>query len=416
MDKVIEKKKWGKKRIGMIAGILLLAGLVGGSIYYASGGSKLNVEKERITISEVTKGNFKNYISVNGVVMPVTTIYLDAMEGGRVEEKFVEDGTMMKKGQPILRLSNPDLMMNLVAEQNGVYNTLTQVQIAQNSARQTTVNSLNSLADVESQLSEAERQYILDKKLIKEKVIGSQDYKKDEINYNYLQRKKELQKQILSQDSVTKQQQLTQNQRLYEGAQRALGLMKQKVEDLVVKAPVDGQLTSLEAEIGQNINKGARLGQIDVISSYKVRVDVDEHYINNVFVGLAGTVQIGDKTYQLEIKKVYTQVTNGRFQVDMNFVGKGPENIRRGQTLQIMLTLSDDRPAVLLPRGGFYQQTGGNWIFKVNQDGSKAYRVDIQVGGQNPDYYEVLKGLSPGDKVVTSSYDSYGDNQELILK
>lgn len=416
MDKVIAKKKWGAKRIGLILGILLLAGLVGGSVYYAAGGSKLNVEKERITISEVTKGNFKNYIPVNGVVMPVTTIYLDAMEGGRVEEKFVEDGTMMKKGQPILRLSNPDLMMSLVAEQNGVYNTLTQVQIAQNSARQTTVNSLNSLADVESQLSEAERIYHLDQKLIKEKVIGSQDYKKDEINYNYLKQKKELQKQILRQDSTTKQQQLTQNQRLYDGAQRALGLMKQKVEDLIVKAPVDGQLTSLEAEIGQNINKGARLGQIDVVSSYKARVDIDEHYINNVFVGLAGTAQIGDKSYQLEIKKVYTQVTNGRFQVDMNFVGATPNNIRRGQTLQIMLTLSDDRPAVLLPRGGFYQQTGGNWIFKVSQDGSRAYKVDIQVGGQNPDYYEVLKGLSPGDKVVTSSYDSYGNNQELILK
>ncbi|MFT4203131.1 MAG: efflux RND transporter periplasmic adaptor subunit [Chitinophagaceae bacterium] len=416
MDKVIEKKKWSKKRISLIVGILLLGGLVGGSIYYASGGSKLNVEKERITISEVTKGNFKNYIPVNGVVMPVTTIYLDAMEGGRVEEKYVEDGTMMKKGQPILRLSNPDLMMSLVAEQNGVYNTLTQVQIAQNSARQTTVSSLNALADVESQLSEAERLYNLDQKLIKEKVIGSQDYKKDEINYNYLQRKKELQKQILSQDSTTKQQQLTQNQRLYEGAQRALGLMKQKVEDLVVKAPVDGQLTSLDAEIGQNINKGARLGQIDVVSSYKLRVDVDEHYINNVFAGLTGTAQIGDKNYQLEIKKVYTQVTNGRFQVDMNFVGKAPENIRRGQTVQIMLTLSDDRPATLLPRGGFFQQTGGNWIFKISQDGSKAYRVDIQVGGQNPDYYEVIKGLNPGDKVVTSSYESYGDNQELILK
>ncbi|QES89096.1 efflux RND transporter periplasmic adaptor subunit [Rhizosphaericola mali] len=416
MDKVIEKKKWSGKRIGLIIGVLLLIGLIAGSVYYAAGGSKLNVEKERITISEVTKGNFKNYIPVNGVVMPVTTIYLDAMEGGRVEEKFVEDGTMMKKGQPILRLSNPDLMMNLVAEQNGVYNTLTQVQIAQNSARQTTVNSMNSLADVESQLTEAERLFNLDKKLIKEKVIGSQDYKKDEINYNYLQRKKELQKQILSQDSTTKTQQLTQNTRLYDGAQKALNLMKQKVEDLIVKAPVDGQLTSLDAEIGQNINKGARLGQIDVISSYKVRVDIDEHYINNVFPGLIGTAQIGTKTYQLSIKKIYTQVANGRFQVDMIFNNSAPTNMRRGQTIQIMLTLSDDRPAILLPRGGFYQQTGGNWIFKVSSDGTKAFKVDIQVGGQNPDYYEVLHGLQPGDKVITSSYENFGDNQELILK
>lgn len=416
MDKVIEKKKWNRKRISLILGILLLIGLISGSVFYAAGGSKLNVEKERITISEVTKGNFKNYIPVNGVVMPVTTIYLDAMEGGRVEEKFVEDGTMMKKGQPIMRLSNPDLMMSLVAEQNSVYNTLTQVQIAQNSARQTTVSSLNQLADVESQLKEAERLFNLDKKLINERVIGSQDYKKDEINYNYLQRKKELQKQILGQDSVTKTQQLTQNKRLYDGAQKALSLMKQKVEDLVVKAPVDGQLTSLEAEIGQNINKGARLGQIDVISSYKVRVDIDEHYINNVFPGLIGTAQIGTKNYQLIIKKIYTQVANGRFQVDMNFSGNAPQNMRRGQTIQIMLTLGDDRPGTLVPRGGFYQQTGGNWIFKVSKDGTKAFKVDIQVSGQNPDYYEVLNGLQPGDKVITSSYENFGDNQELILK
>lgn len=416
MDKVIKKNKWGKKRIGTIIGIVLLLGLIAGSIYYASGGSKLNVQKERITISEVVKGNFKNYIPVNGVVMPVTTIYLDAMEGGRLEEKYVEDGTMMKKGQPILRMSNPDLMMNLVAEQNGVYNTLTQVQIAQNSARQTTVSSLNQLADVESQLKEAERLYNLNKKLLDEKVIGSQEFKQTDITYHYLLRKRDLQQQILGQDSITKQQQLFQNKRLYDGAQNALALMKQKVQDLIVRSPVEGQLTSLDAEIGQNIIQGARLGQIDVISNYKVRVDIDEHYINNVFTGLTGSAQIADKSYSLVIKKIYSQVANGRFQVDMNFVGNTPANMRRGQTLQILLTLSDDRPALLLSRGGFYQQTGGNWIFKVSKDGAMAYKADIQIGGQNPDFYEVLHGLQPGDRVITSSYENFGDNKELILK
>jgi len=192
--------------------------------------------------------------------------------------------------------------------------------------------------------------------------------------------------------------------------------MEKKVGDLIVRAPVDGQLTSLDAEIGENKNKGGRLGQLDVLSGFKVRVDVDQHYLSRIFNGLKGTFSFADTSYELEIQKVYTQVTNGRFQVDMVFKGKVPKGIRRGQTLQILLALSDARQALLLPKGGFYQQTGGNWIFKVNENGSLAYKVDIQLGNMNTDYYEVLSGLQPGDKVITSSYENYGTMQELVLK
>jgi HlyD family secretion protein len=192
--------------------------------------------------------------------------------------------------------------------------------------------------------------------------------------------------------------------------------MRKKVGDLVVRAPVDGQLTSLDAEIGQNKNKGERLGQLDVLGGFKVRVDVDEHYLNRIFTGLSAEFTFNDSTYKMTITKVYTQVTAGRFQVDMEFQGKVPSGIRRGQTLQMKLWLSEETQAVLLAKGGFYQQTGGNWIYKVNSNGKNAYRVDIQLGRQNPDYYEVLSGLEPGDKVVTSSYENYGDMQELILK
>ncbi|SEA25098.1 HlyD family secretion protein [Arachidicoccus rhizosphaerae] len=415
MDRAIEQKTWTRKKILTIAGIVALAALIAGSIYYASGGSRLNVDKERITISEVTEGQFKNYIPVNGVVMPIATIYLDAMEGGRVEERYVEDGAMMKKGEPILRLSNPDLMMSLVEQQNNVYNTLMQVQIAQNGARQTSVSNLNQLADVQSTLQEAKRVYELDKKLYSQKAIGSQEYEQAKISYDYLVKKLELQKTLLQQDSVDKVQQLSQQNKLYSGANKAFSLMQQKVGDLIVRAPVDGQLTSLDAEVGQNKNKGERLGQIDVISDYKVRVDVDEHYINNVFPGLTGTAVVGNDTLHLSVKKVYPSVANGRFQVDMSFDGKTPKVIHRGQSLQIMLTLSDDRKALLVPRGGFFQKTGGNWIYKLSKDGSTAFKVDIQIGGQNPDYYEVLKGLQPGDKVVTSSYDNFGDNETLVI-
>ena len=192
--------------------------------------------------------------------------------------------------------------------------------------------------------------------------------------------------------------------------------MQKKVGDLIVRAPVDGQLTSLDAEIGQSKNKGERLGQLDILSGFKVRVDIDEHYISRIYNGLIGEFTFAGKQYKLKITKVYTQVTNGRFQVDMEFEGEVPQGIRRGQTLQIRLALSDETQALLLAKGGFYQQTGGNWVFKVNESGTVAYRVEVQLGRQNPDYYEVLQGLKPGDKVVTSSYENYGNMQELVLK
>ncbi|MDH7462885.1 efflux RND transporter periplasmic adaptor subunit [Chitinophagaceae bacterium 26-R-25] len=417
MDRVIEKKKWSSKRImtiGAITGIVLL---VGASVYYTSGNSKLNVDSERITISEVKKGAFQESIPVNGVVLPITTIYLDAAEGGRVEEKYVEDGTVMKKGQPILRLSNTDLALSLVNQETQVYNLLTQMQIAQNAAQQNTVSKLNQMTDVDNSLKEAERIYKLDKHLYEQKAIGMQEFRQAENTYNYQLQKKKLSEEILKQDSVSTRQGVIQAKQLYNGSQNALDLTRKKVGDLVVRAPVDGQLTSLDVEIGQNKNKGERLGQIDVLSGYKVRVDVDEHYISRIFTGLRGTFTFANKSYTLQIKKIFTQVTNGRFQVDMEFVGDVPQGIRRGQTLQILLALSDERQALLVPRGGFYQQTGGSWIFKVSDDGKTAYRVNnIQLGSQNTDYYEVLQGLNAGDKVITSSYENYGTMQELVLK
>lgn len=416
MDRVIEKKKWNKKRILTLAGVVALVLLIAGSFYFTSGGSKLNVDVERLTISEVKKGSFQENIPVNGIVLPQTSIYLDAMEGGRVEEKYVDDGTIMKKGQPILRLSNTDLQLSLVNQETSVYNLLTQMQIARNAAQQNTTTKLNQMADVEKDFKEAERVYKLDKHLFEQKVIGSQEFKQAENNYKYLLGKMKLTKQILQQDSISNKQQMAQAEQSFEGSQNALAVMRQKVGDLIVRAPVDGQLTSLDAEVGQNKNKGERLGQIDVLDGYKVRVDVDEHYISRIYPGLKGTFSFSETTYELEIKKVYTQVVNGRFQVDMEFVNKIPKRIRRGQSLQILLALSDERQSLLLPKGGFYQQTGGNWIYKLSQDGSKAYKVNIQLGNQNADYYELVDGLQPGDKVITSSYENYGDMQELLLK
>jgi HlyD family secretion protein len=416
MDRVIEKKTWTAKRLLTIGGVAGLVGLAAASYYATAGKSRLNVDTERITISEIKKGAFQETIPVNGTVLPQTTIYLDALEGGRVEEKFVEDGAMMRKGQAILRLSNTDLELSLANQETQVFNVLTQMNISKNAATQNTIRQLNQLAEVENALIETERIFKLNKELFDSKVIGAQDLKQAENNYNFQVRRKKLTEDILKQDAEQVDLMGKQDKESLMRMQNTLALMRRKVGDLIVKAPIDGQLTSLDAEIGQSINRGTRLGQIDMTTGFKVRADIDEHYISRIYVGLKGSFSLAGKDFSLSIKKVYTQVTGGRFQVDMVFDGKVPDGIRRGQTLQIRLALSDETQAILLPRGGFYQQTGGNWIFKVSENGGVAFKADIQLGRQSPDYYEVLSGLNVGDKVVTSSYENYGTMQELVLK
>ncbi|MCL6295436.1 efflux RND transporter periplasmic adaptor subunit [Jejuia spongiicola] len=415
MDIPLEKKRFNKKQISIAIGLILLISLITFVIISTGGNSKLNVDKERISISEIKEGVFQENIPVSGNVLPITTIYLDALEGGRVDELFVEDGAIMKQGDPILRLSNTDLELSLVNQETSVYNLLTQMQISQNAARQNTINKLTRMTDVENALIEASRVYQLNKKLFDQKAIGRQEFQESENNYNYQKQQMELAQEILKQDSISTKQETNQAQNSFSRTQSALKLMRKKVGDLVVKAPVDGQLTSLDAEIGQSKNKGERLGQLDVLSGFKVRADIDEHYISRIYTGQRGTFLFNSKEYSLIIKKVFTQVTGGRFQVDMLFEEK-VEGVRRGQSLQIRLALSEEKQAILVPKGGFFQQTGGNWIFKLNEAGTIAYKVDIRLGTKNTEYYEVLEGLQPGDKVITSSYDNYGDKQELVLK
>lgn len=416
MDRVLPKKKWNNKRIATVGGIAAIAILIFASYYFTSGASKLNVEAERITISEVASGPFREFIPVTGIVMPVSSIYMDASEGGRVEEKFVEDGAVLKKGDPIMRLSNTDLELSLVNQETQVLNLLTQSQIAQTNAQQVSIANRNQMAEVDNGYLEAERIYKLNKYLYDKKAIGEQEFKKSLNEYNYQKERVKLTKENVKQDEIRQTQSLKDTKQTYERTRSALALMRKKVEDLIVRAPVDGQLTAFDAEIGQKKNPGERLGQLDVLTGFKVRAEIDEHYISRIYPGLEGEFSLSEKDYRLRIKKVYTQVSNGRFQVDMELTGKLPEGIRRGQSLQVRLALSDETKAVLLPKGGFYQQTGGNWVFKLSADGKTAYRTDVQLGRQNPDYYEVSQGLKPGDKVVTSSYETYDKVQELNIK
>jgi HlyD family secretion protein len=315
-----------------------------------------------------------------------------------------------------MRLSNTEVELSLIQQQTALYNLAAQNQIATNAALQNTVNKRNTLTDAESALREAKRVYELDSVLYTQKAIGSQEYRKAANDYKTALQKQQLNSQIMAQDSLSTVQQARSNETSYKGSAKALDVMNHKVGDLIVVSPMDGQLTSLDAEIGQSKKQGDRLGQIDTLKGYKVRVEVDEHYLSRIYTDLKGTFDFAGASYKLKIIKVFSQITAGHFQVDMTFVGDAPKGIRRGQTLQILLALSDERQAVLVPRGGFYQQTGGNWIFKVSADGKMAYRADIQLGNQNPEFYEVLSGLAPGDKVVTSSYENYGTMQELVIK
>lgn len=416
MDRIIKKKQWTTKRIVSWAGVGAVIIFLLGSLLLGSGKSRLNVDVSRIKISEIKSGAFTEFIPVNGIVLPQTTIYLDAAEGGRVDSIFVEDGALLEKGAPIIRLVNTDLELDLSNRETAVFQVQTEMQNTRNQAHQHTIDQLNMMAEVDNALAEAKRIYDVNKKLYDENFIPLQEFKSTENAYNFQLKRKSLSEETLKQDSISTRQQLAQMKESYTRMQDALALMRRKVGDLIVRAPVKGQLTSLDAEVGQSKNKGERLGQIDVVGGFKVRADIDEHYISRIYIGLKGEVTLGDSSYSLQIKKVYTQVSNGRFQVDMQFDNKVPPGIRRGQTLQLRLALSDETTALLLPKGGFYQQTGGNWIFKLDEGGTKAYRADLRLGRQNPDYYEVLEGLKPGDKVITSNYETYSDMQELLLK
>ena len=415
MDVIIKKKKWTPKRILLLAGTALLVVLVGANFFSSNGAAKLNVDTQRITISEVTKGNFQEFIPIDGVVQPIKTIYLDATEGGTVQHILVEDGATLSQGQPILQLTNTDLQLEMVNRETAVFDLINNLQHTRNLMQQNRIQQLNQLADIDYNLTEAKRVYDMNRQLYEEKVIPRQDFQQSKNNYDYQVRKRTLTRQTLRQDSISMAHQVQQMSESVSRMQSNLALMRKKMDDLTIKAPVGGQITSLNAEIGESKSRGQRIGQIDVLNGFKVRANIDEHYISRIFAGQQGSFTFNNKSYALRVKKIFTQVSNGQFQVDLAFATEAPAGIRRGQTLQVRLALSDQTQAVLVPKGGFYQKTGGNWIFKVEANGRKAYRADIRLGRQNPEYYEVLEGLQPGDKVVTSGYENYEDMGELVI-
>ncbi|OJJ16074.1 efflux transporter periplasmic adaptor subunit [marine bacterium AO1-C] len=415
MDKVIKKKKWTPKRIfGLGGGALLILFL--GFKLIGDPSSKLNVDVEKITIATVEKSNFQEFIVVDGTLQPIKTVFLDIVEGGRVEKIFVEDGNRVNKGDSILKFTNTALQIDFMNRESQLLDMVNERQTTQINMRQNELSALNQLADIEFQLKQAKRNYKRDSQLMAGKAVSKDVYYQSKDNFDYQKKKFELARKSVNQNTILRTERLNQLDASIQRMQRNINLSQKTLDNLYVIAPISGQLSTLKAEVGESKSPGENIGQIDNLDGFKLNVSIDEHYISKIYAGLKGSFEFEGKNYALVVKKIYPEVQSGEFKVDMEFEGKMPKNIRRGQTFQIKLQLSTANKAVLIPRGGFYQVTGGGWIFVVNQNGTSAVKRNIKLGRLNPKHYEVIEGLKPGEKVIVSSYEGYEKIDELVLR
>jgi len=416
MDIQLEKKKGLRpKHYGYIAlGLLLL--FVGWKMLFGNSLSTFRTEKDKLSISKVINGKFDDYITINGNVAPIATIYMDAYEGGRVTEKFIEEGAMVKKGDIILKLENQGLYEQILASESNLalkQNDLRSTKLTFDSRQ---VEGKKSLATAEYELHRKKRHFEQNKDLFKDELISKEDYLRSQEDYNLSQKQYKIIKLQTVQDNKLRKTSLAGLDTDLKRMKKTLSMVYQRLDHLNVKAPADGQLGFLDAEIGQNIAKGQRIGQINVLTDYKIEATIDEHYIDRVKRNLTAILERNGKEYPLRLRKVYPEVRNGKFKVDLVFTKDKPKTIRTGQSYNIKLQLGESRNALLLPRGSFFQSTGGQWIFVLNTNGSEALKRTISIGKQNSKYYEVLSGLKAGEKVITSNYDNFGDAQRIILK
>jgi HlyD family secretion protein len=416
MDRKIEKKKGIRPKhiIYAVAGIAFILLLI--KIVKDSNITSLKVDKDKLTIEEVKEGDFDDYIRTNGTVEPISTIFLDAEEGGRVEKILIEEGAPVKKGDVILILENKSVYMDIM-------NSESNLAQKQNYLRQTRISFENALIDSRRMLLNSEfdiikkkRNFQQQKALYDDELISKEVYLQAKEDYEYAVQLQKINKQKMQNDSLIRITEMNQLEKELEKMDQTLVLVRERLDNLNVKAPVDGQLGMLDAEIGQSIGKGQRIGQINVLTDYKIEALIDEHYIDRVRQGLSATFERQNSLFNLRVKKVYPEVRNSQFQIDLVFTGERPENIRTGQTYYINLQLGEPKKSLLVSLGGFFNSTGGQWIYVVDPSGDFATKREIQIGQKNPKYYEVLSGLNAGEKVITSGYDLFGDNDKLILR
>jgi HlyD family secretion protein len=416
MDKPIPKKKGLQKKhlVYIIAGaaFFVLVYLA----FFAEKTSTYRVEKDKLIIETVVEDQFNDYITVPGTVEPISTVFLDAQEGGRVEEILIEEGSMVKKGDIILKLSNPDLYLNildseaqLAEKENFLRNTLVAME-------QDRLQIKRELVNLKYDVERKERNYRQNVELMKDSLISVEEFLRSKEDLDMAIQSRELFVERQKQDSLFRSVQVDNLQNNLENMRRNLALVRQRVENLNVRATVDGQLGLLVPEIGQSISRGANMGQINVLTSFKVTAQIDEHYIDRVRTQLTAKLDRQGSEFDLVVRRVYPEVRNGTFEIDMTFENSVPDNIRTGQTYYISLQLGQPKRSLLVPIGGFFQETGGQWIFVVDETGSFATRRDITIGRKNPKYYEVLEGLQAGEKVIISGYETFGKNEKLVFK
>ena len=417
MDRVIEKTKWQRLMkywpYMAIGSILLLAVIW---LLFGNHASMLKVSKAEIVISSVKHSEFKDYVRTNGQVMPIQVVQVSPEEGGIVVEKVVEEGTMVHQGDVIVRLSNSNLdleILNAEAELAEKQNMLRNTQVAMEQDR---LNNQTEKAQLDMEIQRLQRIYEQNKRLYQEKIISKEDFLQSQEDYQLSAKKRSLVSKRLKQDSIYRTVQMDQMEDNLQNMRNNVVVVRQRKDKLEVRSAIDGELGLLEVELGQSVGAGTKIGQLNDLSNYKVQADIDEHYIDRVRQGLIATFVRGDKQYQLQVRKVYPEVRNGKFRCDFVFKGERHENIRTGQTYYIDLELGQPEQAILIPRGTFFQTTGGQWIFVLDKSGKKAYRRNIRIGRQNPQYYEVLEGLEPGERVVTSGYEAFRDNEVLVIK
>ncbi|EAQ99911.1 efflux RND transporter periplasmic adaptor subunit [Maribacter sp. HTCC2170] len=416
MDIKIEKKKGLKpKHYAYIAGAILLL-FVLYKLVMSTSVSTFRAEKDKLSLGEITQGKFDDYITINGNVAPIATIYMDAYEGGRVNEKLIEEGAMVKKGDIILKLENMNLYEQILASESNLalkQNDLRSTKLTFDSRQ---VEGRRSLATASTDLQRLKRNFEQNQALYNEELISKETYLLSKENYELSQKQHDIVKMQTVNDDELRKTSLTGLDADLARMKKTLGMVYERLDHLNVRAPADGQLGFLDAEIGQNIGQGERIGQINVLTDFKIEADIDEHYIDRVKRDLNATFERNGQEYELRLRKVYPEVRSGRFKVDLVFTGDKPENIRAGQSYNIKLQLGESSDALLLPKGSFFQSTGGQWIFVVNQNGGEALRRDIRIGKQNSRYYEVLEGLEPGEQVITSNYASFGEAEKIVLK
>lgn len=417
MDRLIEKKKWPLKKILLYsaAGVFVL--FIFYVMVFGDHSRKLNVQTERLTVAVVERRPFQEYIPITGTVIPIRTAYIDAQERGMVSEIYLESGSMVETGDVILELENSNLRLEIMNQEAALLEQRNQLRNTQLQMERQQLNLKNQLIDFDYRINRAKREYEQNKDLLKNKIISRKAYLESRETYEYQIKKRALAIESYKQDSLIYSMQLEQLSGSLFRLQANLDIVKQRLDHLSITAPVTGQLTSLNVEYsGEIVSSGERLGQIDILDGFKIRAGVDEHYLPRVRIGQQGSFEFADKGYDLNIFKVFPEIVDGQFNIDLKFEDASPSRMRRGQTVHIRLELGGLEDALTLMRGGFYQKTGGQWVFVVDKSGDFATKRKIRLGRQNTDVFEVLEGLQVGESVIVSSYDNYGDVEKLMLK